>query len=272
MYCMYTRAAETTKLVSIGDKGRSQLMRTNGEMFTHTFSETYKVRVTFAQVRRPWRQAAAAAGTVAATGTAAAGSRESGGKSAGARRGGEGWDAGCPDAWRGDWRCCTHMAMNTGQWTRGHCRATELRCHGKSLHQASTPHRGMRARPGSLTQSDTAQESALRVHTCVFPVPVIVNISEQASLIAEDLLKSNPEAVKILFNKFRSAISFKPTLATILTPEVRIGIGIGMSFGFGLGCHLWGHGLAWEWELELVTGRQAGAGMCCQWNGGELGC
>ncbi|KAG2453249.1 hypothetical protein HYH02_002572 [Chlamydomonas schloesseri] len=93
----YTRALlkldpttpETTKLVSIGDKGRSQLMRTNGEMFTHTFSETYKVRVTFAQ----------------------------------------------------------------------------------------------------------------------------------ASLIAEDLLKSNPEAVKILFNKFRSAISFKPTLATVLTPE-----------------------------------------------------
>ncbi|KAG2428313.1 hypothetical protein HXX76_010461 [Chlamydomonas incerta] len=93
----YTRAllkmdpttSETTKLVSIGDKGRSQLMRTNGEMFTHTFSETYKVRVTFAQ----------------------------------------------------------------------------------------------------------------------------------ASLITEDLLKGNPAAVKILFNKFRSAIAFKPTLATILTPE-----------------------------------------------------
>lgn len=41
----------------------------------------------------------------------------------------------------------------------------------------------------------------------------------QASLIAEELLKFNPEAVQILFNKFRSAISFKPTLATVLTPE-----------------------------------------------------
>ncbi|GFR50093.1 hypothetical protein Agub_g12238 [Astrephomene gubernaculifera] len=78
-----------TKLVSIGDKGRSQLMRAEPRMFSHTFAETYKIRVTFAQ----------------------------------------------------------------------------------------------------------------------------------ASIIAEELLKSNPEVVKVLFNKFRSAISFKPTLATVLTPE-----------------------------------------------------
>jgi F-type H+-transporting ATPase subunit gamma len=44
----------------------------------------------------------------------------------------------------------------------------------------------------------------------------------QAALITEELLKSNPEVVKVLFNKFRSAISFKPTLATILTPQVRL--------------------------------------------------
>ncbi|EFJ43426.1 F1F0 ATP synthase, subunit G, mitochondrial [Volvox carteri f. nagariensis] len=41
----------------------------------------------------------------------------------------------------------------------------------------------------------------------------------QASLIAEELLKNNPEVIKVMFNKFRSAISFKPTLATVLTPE-----------------------------------------------------
>lgn len=42
----------------------------------------------------------------------------------------------------------------------------------------------------------------------------------QASVIAEELLKHNPQAVQVLFNKFHSAISFRPTLATILsTPE-----------------------------------------------------
>lgn len=46
----------------------------------------------------------------------------------------------------------------------------------------------------------------------------------QASLIAEDLLKHNPEVVKIIFNKFRSAISFKPTLATVLSPAVSEGL------------------------------------------------
>lgn len=45
----------------------------------------------------------------------------------------------------------------------------------------------------------------------------------QASLIAEEVLKSNPEAVRVLFNKFRSAIAFKPTVATVLTPAVSAG-------------------------------------------------
>lgn len=39
----------------------------------------------------------------------------------------------------------------------------------------------------------------------------------QASLIAEDVLQQEPDAVKVLFNKFHSAISFKPTLATVLS-------------------------------------------------------
>lgn len=41
----------------------------------------------------------------------------------------------------------------------------------------------------------------------------------QCSLIAEEILKHNPEAIRIVFNKFRSAISFKPTVATVLSPE-----------------------------------------------------
>lgn len=42
----------------------------------------------------------------------------------------------------------------------------------------------------------------------------------QASMIAEELLKHNPDVVRIVYNKFRSAISFKPTVATVLLPEV----------------------------------------------------
>nr|6RD4_S Chain S, ATP synthase gamma chain, mitochondrial [Polytomella sp. Pringsheim 198.80]6RD9_S Chain S, ATP synthase gamma chain, mitochondrial [Polytomella sp. Pringsheim 198.80]6RDB_S Chain S, ATP synthase gamma chain, mitochondrial [Polytomella sp. Pringsheim 198.80]6RDC_S Chain S, ATP synthase gamma chain, mitochondrial [Polytomella sp. Pringsheim 198.80]6RDE_S Chain S, ATP synthase gamma chain, mitochondrial [Polytomella sp. Pringsheim 198.80]6RDG_S Chain S, ATP synthase gamma chain, mitoc len=42
----------------------------------------------------------------------------------------------------------------------------------------------------------------------------------QASLIVEELIKHNPQSYQILFNKFRSAISFKPTVATILSPDL----------------------------------------------------
>lgn len=41
----------------------------------------------------------------------------------------------------------------------------------------------------------------------------------QASLIAEELIRTNPDVVRILFNKFGSAISFKPTYATVLSAE-----------------------------------------------------
>jgi F-type H+-transporting ATPase subunit gamma len=41
----------------------------------------------------------------------------------------------------------------------------------------------------------------------------------QASIIAEEVLKQNPEAVRIVYNKFRSAISFKPSVATVLSAE-----------------------------------------------------
>lgn len=41
----------------------------------------------------------------------------------------------------------------------------------------------------------------------------------QASLIAEEILKQRADATRIVFNKFHSAISFKPTLATVLSAE-----------------------------------------------------
>ncbi|WIA22944.1 hypothetical protein OEZ86_009876 [Tetradesmus obliquus] len=41
----------------------------------------------------------------------------------------------------------------------------------------------------------------------------------QASLVAEEVLREGGDAVRVVFNKFHSAISFKPTLATVLTAE-----------------------------------------------------
>jgi hypothetical protein len=39
------------KLVSVGDKGRSQLNRTHDQLFALSVADTYKVKVTFGQVR-----------------------------------------------------------------------------------------------------------------------------------------------------------------------------------------------------------------------------
>ena len=52
-----------------------------------------------------------------------------------------------------------------------------------------------------------------------FPAPFCL---VQASVLAEHLLASNPDVIKILFNKFYSAISFKPTITTILSPQVNL--------------------------------------------------
>ena len=44
----------------------------------------------------------------------------------------------------------------------------------------------------------------------------------QAAAIAEELLKTEYDAVRLVFNRFVSAIAFKPTIATILSPDVSI--------------------------------------------------
>ena len=38
----------------------------------------------------------------------------------------------------------------------------------------------------------------------------------QVSAISEELLKTEYDAVRIIYNRFYSAISFKPTIATVL--------------------------------------------------------
>ncbi len=44
----------------------------------------------------------------------------------------------------------------------------------------------------------------------------------QAASIAEELLKTEYDAVRLVFNRFVSAIAFKPTIATVLSPDVSI--------------------------------------------------
>ncbi|KAK9834034.1 hypothetical protein WJX81_004869 [Elliptochloris bilobata] len=41
----------------------------------------------------------------------------------------------------------------------------------------------------------------------------------QASTIAEELLKTEYDAARLVFNRFQSAISFKPTITTVLSPN-----------------------------------------------------
>lgn len=42
----------------------------------------------------------------------------------------------------------------------------------------------------------------------------------QASSVAEELLKTEYDAARVIYNRFHSAISFKPTIATVLSPDV----------------------------------------------------
>lgn len=43
----------------------------------------------------------------------------------------------------------------------------------------------------------------------------------QIAVLADDILKNVEfDALRVVFNKFHSVISFKPTMSTILSPEV----------------------------------------------------
>jgi F0F1-type ATP synthase gamma subunit len=44
----------------------------------------------------------------------------------------------------------------------------------------------------------------------------------QASGVAEEVLKTEFDAARIIYNRFKSAIAYKPTIATVLSPDVSI--------------------------------------------------
>lgn len=39
--------------------------------------------------------------------------------------------------------------------------------------------------------------------------------------MAEELLKTEYDAARVIYNRFKSAIAYKPTIATVLSPDVR---------------------------------------------------
>lgn len=44
----------------------------------------------------------------------------------------------------------------------------------------------------------------------------------QICAISEELLKTEYDAMRIVYNRFGSAVSFKPTIATVLSPDVSL--------------------------------------------------
>lgn len=52
----------------------------------------------------------------------------------------------------------------------------------------------------------------------------------QVCSVAEEILKTEYDAVRVIFNKFQSAISYKPTIATVLSPDVSVGRGRGRAY------------------------------------------
>lgn len=44
----------------------------------------------------------------------------------------------------------------------------------------------------------------------------------QICAISEELLKTEYDALRIVYNRFGSAVSFKPTIATVLSPDVSL--------------------------------------------------
>jgi len=56
------------------------------------------------------------------------------------------------------------------------------------------------------------------VYTAADTAKVNLNFSV-ASYVAEEVLKTQYDAVRILFNRFESAIKFTPTIVTVLSPE-----------------------------------------------------
>lgn len=76
---------------------------------------------------------------------------------------------------------------------------------------ALAPQHGHCRNAARASARDTPQRRALTLTASATHV--------QASSVSEEILKTEFDSVRLLYNSFKSAISFKPTICTVLSPE-----------------------------------------------------
>lgn len=70
---------------------------------------------------------------------------------------------------------------------------------------------------GTLWPKEAVTSASSRVSLLAAAAAAVV----QASGVAEELMKTEYDVARLIYNRFRSAIAYKPTIATVLSPDVR---------------------------------------------------
>ncbi|XP_030533772.1 ATP synthase subunit gamma, mitochondrial [Rhodamnia argentea] len=93
----------------------------------------------------------------------------------------------------------------------------------KGLHKLNS---GPEKKPKYVVVGEKAKVQLIRdsrkdIHLTITELPKIPLNYTQVSVLADDIIKNVEfDALKIVFNKFHSVVSFIPTVATVLSPEV----------------------------------------------------
>ncbi|BDA41901.1 ATP synthase subunit gamma, mitochondrial [Coccomyxa sp. Obi] len=72
---------------------------------------------------------------------------------------------------------------------------------------------------GEKGKAQLQRDQASHIKETIADVGKVRITFAQVSAIAEELMKTEYDAARIIFNRFHSAISFKPTVATVLSPD-----------------------------------------------------
>lgn len=72
---------------------------------------------------------------------------------------------------------------------------------------------------GEKGKAQLQRDQASHIKETIADVGKVRITFAQVSAIAEELMKTEYDAARIIFNRFSSAISFKPTVATVLSPD-----------------------------------------------------
>ncbi|KAF8037408.1 hypothetical protein BT93_B0341 [Corymbia citriodora subsp. variegata] len=74
---------------------------------------------------------------------------------------------------------------------------------------------------GDKAKVQLVRDSRKDIHLAITELPKIPVNYTQVSVLADDIIKNVEfDALKIVFNKFHSVVSFLPTVSTVLSPEV----------------------------------------------------